>query len=90
MSDQRGRDTGIVLEVEELGKELVLVPLDCLEKVLSEVQLVDKCFLLPKYGHEDVFDADLEKGGVDVAEILFVPLKRHVFMLLLILQVRDP
>jgi hypothetical protein len=62
------------------------VPLDCLEKVLPEVQLVDKCFLLPKYRHEDVFDTDLEKGGIDVAEILLVPFEGQVFLLLLIVQ----
>ena len=40
------RDAAIILEVKELGEQLVLMPLDRLVEVLCEVQLVHEGLLL--------------------------------------------
>ena len=78
---QRGRNSAVVVEIEELGQELVLMSLDCLIEVLPQVQLEDKGFLLAKDGHQDVLDADLQLSGVHVAEVLLEPLEPKIVLL---------
>ena len=55
VSDQRGTDSVVVFEVEELCEKLVFVSIDCLVEVLSEIELEDECALLANDGHENVF-----------------------------------
>lgn len=83
LSDERGRDATVVVEVEVLGPQLVLVAMDRLVKVRIEVERVDEGLFLPQNRHQNVLDANFKLCCIDISEVLFVPFELQVFLVVM-------